>query len=208
MTTYTLVLSGPIGAGKTTILHMLADHLKSNKVCFAIVPEYLEGMKSGRHMLEAWTSGKITASEFNHYVMDSCAILNKQAKDYPIRILERAPFENASIFGKGEPALLLQATNIHYRYNIPLITDETCPISILNANLDADQVFENVLDIVKQDLEQNVPGRIIYLRVSVETSKQRVVERGRKAEKSYTEDYLRSIVQKYEQLFFGNKECQ
>ena len=200
---YILVISGAIGAGKSTMLELLADYLKRNRVCFAVVPEYLEGMTSGRAMLNEWTQGRITLTEFNHYIMDSCDTLNKQAKDYPIRILERAPVENAWVFGNKDPTLLLQAHNIHHKYNIPLVTTPECFVSILNANLEAEKVFEDVLNIVKQDLEHEVPSRVIYLRISAQTSWNRVNVRGRKEEKTYTEEYLRSIVQKYEDLFFG-----
>ena len=203
---YTLVISGAIGAGKSTMLDMLKDYLKQKRLWFAIVPEYLEGMTSGRHMLEAWTQGKITLTEFNHYIMDAVDTLNKQAIGFPIRIMERAPIENAWIFARQDPALLLQAHNIHHKYNIPLVTTKDCPVSVLNANLEAEQVFRDVLNIVEQDIEQGIPGRVIYLRISADTSRKRVIERGRKAEQSYTAEYLASIVKKYEDLFFNRKD--
>lgn len=205
MSKYTLVLSGPIGAGKSTMLGMLRDYLKSRRLWFAIVPEYLEGMTSGRHMLEAWTQGRITLSEFNHYIMDAVDTLNRAANGYPVKIMERAPIENAWIFANKEPGLLLQAHNIHHKYNIPLVTSKDCAVSVVNANLDAEQVFKDILKIIEDDFLRNVPGRVIYLRISAETSKNRVAERGRKAEQSYTEEYLASIVKKYEDLFFNTK---
>ena len=202
---YTLVISGAIGAGKSTMLGLLRDYFKRKRVWFAIVPEYLEGMTSGGHILDAWTQGRITLSEFNHYIMDAVDTLNRAANGYPIRILERAPIENAWIFANKEPGLLLQAHNIHHKYNIPLVTTKDCPVSVLNANLDAEAVFQNLINIVEEDINENVPNRVIYLRISAETSKNGVSERGRKEEQSYTEEYLASIVKKYEDLFFNTK---
>ena len=205
MQRYTLVISGPIGAGKSTMLKMLKYHFRKKRLNFAIVPEYLEGMKTGKAMLNEWTQGKITLSEFNHYVMDSIDILNKRASHSRIRIMERAPIENATIFADKDENLLIQANNIHHKYNIPLVTDQHCPISILNANNEAERVFRDIVDVIDDDFSSDVPERVIYLRISAETSRNRVTDRGRKEEQAYSEDYLRSIVKKYEDLFFHTK---
>ena len=56
-----------------------------------------------------------------------------------------------------------------------------------------------------KDLEQNVNKRVIYLKVTLETSVERIKARGRVTEESYNEGYLQNLIDAYEELFTQNE---
>ena len=75
---YSIVITGAIGAGKTTLVQKLEKHFSKTNYSFGVIPEYLDGMKNGHEMLNKWISGVITRDEFQEYISDSEDILNKR----------------------------------------------------------------------------------------------------------------------------------
>ena len=63
------------------------------------------------------------------------------------------------------------------------------------------EVLREVLDIIKSDLQNEIHDRIVYLRITGETSNVRVNDRGRESEKKYSIDYLNTIIERYDKLF-------
>ena len=199
---YSIVITGAIGAGKTTLVSKLEKHFSQTNVSYGIIPEYLDGMKNGPEMLNKWITGIITRDQFQEYIHESEDILNKKQEDKEIRIFERTPVEGAVIFTceqPGFPKALEKASYLHKKYLIP-DPRFTKPI-IINADLSEEEVLKDVLSIIKNDIENDIKDRIIYLRISGETSNVRVNDRGRESEKKYSVDYLNTIISRYDQLF-------
>ena len=204
---YRLVLSGTIGAGKSALLEKTAQYLrmKGNKV--GCVREYIDAHKNGSKMLADWIQGKISLQEFQDFISICHVIDNEKIEMCPIKIYERSPYEGAVVFTKDTYCyrhVLDQANELHTQYGIPY--PFPCDSVTIDANRPIDEVFEAVKEIVDKDLEQNVNKRVIYLKVTLETSVERIKARGRVTEESYNEGYLMNLIDAYEELFSQGKQ--
>ena len=205
---YNLIITGPIGAGKTTLIKKIANYYKEKKHDFGVVPEYIDGMIDGPNKLHEWINGDISLEEFQQYINNSMDILNQKVNDKPFKIYERTPIECAEIFSKESDIyekVLVQAWGLHMKYSIPHMF-HCAPYSMyINANQNENRVFKRVKKIIEKDLKRNITWRLIYLRVDVDKSIMRVKRRGRKSEKSYHKEYLQFIIDRYEDLFFDSR---
>ena len=202
---YNIIISGPIGAGKSTLITNIAKYYEQKGYDYGIIPEYIDGMEDGPQKLDDWISGKISLQEFQDYITASSDVLNKLVENKPFKIYERVPIEGAEIFSKDSeiyPRILNQANALHEKYSIPNMFHQAPYSMYINANQNEKSVFKRVKKIIEKDLKHNIPWRLIYLRVDPNTSSQRVLKRGRDYEMNYDSEYLQKIINRYEQLFF------
>lgn len=199
---YDLVITGAIGAGKSTLANNIFEYFKNQYQSIAMIPEYIDGMRNGNMMLSKFIEGQLSPKEFQKYISMAIDILNYETRDNTFRIFERTPIENAEIFVPNSDAYedtKADAELLHKKYNIPLVPGPYCVK--VDANLGEEDVFNEVKKIVESDLKQKKRQRVIFLSVDFETALNRINKRNRKAEKSYTHEYLKTIIERYESLF-------
>ena len=199
---YDIVVTGPIGAGKTTLVKKLINYFLNQQADLGVVPEYIDGMKNGPTKLADWLSGKITQEEFQDYLLDAYDYLNHKVYNQKIRLFERTPIEGAIIFSQGTniyEKTLHGSAQLHDKYSIP---DPQIEVPyIIDASQTIEEVFQAATKIIEEDRMTQTRKRIIYLRIDDETVYNRVNKRSRKGEDAYSKDYLSLIINRYETMF-------
>ena len=203
---YRLVLSGTIGAGKSSILEKIAQYIRMKNVKVGCVREFIDGHKNGSKMLCDWIQGKISLKEFQDFISVCQVIDNEKIEMCPVKIYERCPYESAVVFTKDTYCyrhVLDQANELHVQYCIPY--PHLSQTITIDANRSLEEVYEDVRQIVDKDLEEKIDKRVIFLKVNLQTSVDRIKARGRVSEESYNEGYLQNLIDAYEELFTQNE---
>lgn len=202
---YSIIICGAIAAGKSSVVEALCRYFESLGVVFGHVPEYIDGMADGKEMLRKWRDGVIALEDFQKYIIESSVYLNERVFGIPVRIFERSPIEGALVFSRDSEffsRILQDAVIVHRRFSIPIIKEHRPVCATVNADKPFGDVYKQVKQIVEHDRLSGVTRRIIYLRVSdIDLIIKRVEERGRDSEKSYTREYLKTIMERYDKLF-------
>ena len=63
-----IVITGPVGVGKTTIINNLCSHLSSHNVNYKIIPEYIDVLPDASEKLAKYLRNEVTSLEFQTYV--------------------------------------------------------------------------------------------------------------------------------------------
>lgn len=199
---YTLAITGPIGAGKSSLI----KNLKKKLNC-SIIPEYIDGDPIfGLEMLKRFIDGKISSLTFQSYILDYYANIICNENNYEnIVLLEKLPYDSVYCFGyvafkngnltKQEFDVLvekLQKINANfpnYKESLIVIESDT-----------SENVLNKTLKIINEDIKNNIKHRVIYLRCNLETCKERIAIRNRSGEDNYPDNYLQQIIDFYEQF--------
>ena len=199
---YDLVITGPIGAGKTTLVNKLIKYFDEKETNLGLVHEFIDGMDNGPEMLAKWLGGEITHENFQDYLIESYDYLNYKVYDHGIRLFERTPVEGAVIFSQGTSVYqktLNGTAQLHEKYTIPDPRVEDP--AIINATQTVEEIFQNATKIIEEDLINQTRRRILYLRIDSDTGYNRVNKRSREGEEAYSKEYLSLIIHRYEEMF-------
>lgn len=202
---YSIVITGPIGAGKTTIARAV-----SNQYGFQFVPEYIDGHPQGQRALESWRSGEITLDEFQEFIIRAQEMINERVESCQARVFERSPVENALIFSVGSSCYektLHDSERIHEMFGIPDPRD-TESVCVVDASRPIEVVMLDVFSIICGDIygTDRTQSRVIYLRLPPDECERRIRQRGRPSEESYTGSYLKMVCDRYDKLFCVDRE--
>lgn len=210
---YQLVITGCIGSGKTTVLNKLSSLFKEFKPI--IVKEYLEANKKlGPLILSEFINQTITPLTTQNAILD---IYENQLKDIQknknsgITFYERIPDDNLTVFTNlafknkdltnDEFTVLYSRTlEIDNKYNIPSYICKNSKFKkIISTDL-LDRIII-ILNIIKDDVENEIKSRIIGLSTDLESCKIRIERRKRENEDKYSNEYLNSIIKTYNKIY-------
>lgn len=195
---YTCLLAGAVGAGKSTVLKNIDPELN-----FGIIPEFIDAMEDGKKKLQERLSGDLSNKDFQIYILESYEYLCTKFSNFPRRIIERSPVEGAEIFSLTEDfhdLILERAEELHKKHDIPDPRD-LGTLAVVDANFPTENVIADVHKIINDDLRNGVKHRTIYLRISPETSFDRVKSRSQESDEGYYFEYLKRICDKYDNFF-------
>ena len=218
---YSLVITGTIGAGKSTICESLIYILHQLFPNLDIVPfpEFLfigDSELSGK-MLNEKIKGNISSNTFQSYIIDSWKkIMNENGTKEGFRIFERCVDDCVICFCNIENkakklsdsqfmTLYEELRTIDKTYDIPTyfeITDEQNESHFTKIySTDLNYNLANILSIIGCDISNNIKNRIIGLSIKPKTSKERIMKRSREGESGYTDEQLQMYSTHYEKLF-------
>lgn len=200
--TYTVVVTGPIGAGKSTVTEAL-----SKRFGFPRIPEFVETQVDGLRKLEDWASGKLSDADFQRYIVDSYDKSCSITSNCRTRIFERSPWDGYQIFSRmheGLEDLVNRANEVMERWSIPAPRPEV--VKVVNAEESPAEVLGVCERVVEKDLAEGNQSRVIYLRISGRTSRRRTLLRGRSGEDSYGLQYLSEICRRYDRALLNSGE--
>lgn len=63
-----VVITGPVGVGKTTIIRNLCTKLEQNHVKYHLIPEYIDVLPDANEKLGKYLRNEISSLEFQTYV--------------------------------------------------------------------------------------------------------------------------------------------
>lgn len=218
---YSLVITGTIGAGKSTICESLVYILHQLFPNLDIVPfpEFLFTGNSelSEKMLNEKIKGNISSNTFQSYIIDSWKkIMSENETRKGFRIFERCVDDCVICFCNIENkakklsdsqfmALYEELKNIDKSYDIPTYFDiankqnESHFTKMYSTDLNYN--LANILSIIGCDISNNIKNRIIGLSIKPKTSKERIIKRSREGESGYTDEQLQLYSTHYEKLF-------
>lgn len=211
---YNLVITGTVGAGKSTRCEALYHIFKLCNLPTNPFPEYINNTDSSEHsrsMLKKKISGEVSPNTFQSYILDSWEKYLSTNDKPGLNLYERCVDDSfvcfCNIENKGNKlteiqllSLFERLKSINTKYNIPSYFDEDIHFTEILSN-DLNLNLKQIVDIIISDVKSNVKKRIIGLTVSDYVSKERIKQRSRDGEDSYTNEAIRLFNSHYEKLF-------
>ncbi len=170
-----IVLSGTIGAGKTSLTSMIADHL-GTKAFYesvddnAVLPLFYKDPKKYAFLLQIYFLNK----RFNSI---------HDANSNPKNVLDRSIFEDSLLF--------------HLNADLGRATDTEVSVY--------DDLLQNMMEEMPHAQYQKNPDLLVHIRVSFDTMLERIQHRGRPYEQIGNDpslyDYYKQLNQRYENWY-------
>ena len=198
MSSYKLVITGPIASGKSSLIKYIISKFPQFKPQYEFLdndPEY------GALLLNRFINHQISPFNMQSSILDITA---RHTKNHPFMIFERSPDDNLQIFTipmnlkEYELEYLVTKTNeINTTFDIPSFLNGDS-ITIFNSD---ESTFNKVEQLINDDLKNGVKHRIIGLCIDIDTCIKRIKNRGRADEDKYDVEYLQSIINEYNNVY-------
>lgn len=170
-----IVLSGTIGAGKTSLTNFLIDHLSSNG--------FYESVDDNEILPLFYKDPQKYAFLLQIYFLNKRLDAIKEANGNRLNVMDRSIYEDSLLFHSN--ADLGRATEVEV---------ETY-----------DSLLENMMEQLENSNYQKHPDLLIYIDISFETMLSRIKKRGRSFEQidndSSLYDYYKTLNSRYSQWF-------
>lgn len=212
---YKIVVTGPISAGKSTVLEILYQLLTEHQVPRIPILEYINyDTEIGNIMLKKFISGETSNSTFQNYVLDNYTaqlsavktsphvyLFERTIDDAPMCFANIAHYEGRNLSDFDLLALMEKSKRIDAEYDVPsCLIDNGTAFSRVNGN-SLDDILITIIDQIRDDLEAGINKRIIGLNASLNVSKLRIKKRNRDGENDYDDKYLLRIIKYYEKIY-------
>ncbi|USS93029.1 deoxynucleoside kinase [Fructilactobacillus ixorae] len=170
-----IVLSGPIGAGKTSLTTLLAEHLNA--------PAFYESVDDNEILPLFYKDPQKYAFLLQIYFLNKRLAAIKAANADRYSVMDRSLFEDSLLFHLNADLGRSTATEV----------------------ATYDSLLHNMLEPVGPADYQKLPDLLIYLHVSFDTMLQRIKKRGRSYEQldhdASLYDYYRELNERYDTWF-------
>ena len=211
---YQLVITGPIGVGKSTVINNLYDILLNQHVKFNIIKEYIDGdLQLGPKMLFDYINGKITNITFQNYILDYYYSEFNKLENKNIVIYERIPDDALLIFANltnyNNPndfnitdlsKLFDRCVNCNSKFDIPSFMSSDSKFTEIT-NINTLNTLSQIVNIINEDFKNHISKRIIGLTTDTKELQNRVNKRERDGESKYSFKYLDKINNSYKKLY-------
>ena len=219
---YNLVITGSIGAGKSTIsqimTYILKNYCKNTNIYPEYISTYFNNRPIGQDIFDMYMNHEITSSTFQNFILDIWRTLFEKnnysfmTKEFTINIFERLPHDAVFCFSREQVGktmtdeeydIILQKYNqMKQDMNIP--TYNTCKFKKICNDSNIIDVVVEILNIISGDLISDFDydlTRVIGLQISNEKYKQRIQQRGRESEEKYCDYILEHYNEYYNELY-------
>ncbi|WP_413626961.1 deoxynucleoside kinase [Fructilactobacillus vespulae] len=166
-----IVLSGTIGAGKTSLTTLLAEHLDA--------PAFYESVDDNKILPLFYQDPKKYAFLLQIYFLNKRLDSIKEANQNKLSVMDRSIFEDSLLF--------------HLNADLGRSTDTEVEIY--------DSLLQNMLEPLPETDFQKTPDLLIYIKVSFETMLKRIQKRGRSYEQIENDQGLYQYYQELNQRY-------
>ncbi|WP_395319303.1 deoxynucleoside kinase [Fructilactobacillus frigidiflavus] len=166
-----IVLSGTIGAGKTSLTTLLAEHLNA--------PAFYESVDDNEILPLFYKDPKKYAFLLQIYFLNKRLDSIKEANANQFSVMDRSIFEDSLLF--------------HLNADLGRSTETEVEIY--------DSLLHNMMEPISGSDFQKNPDLLIYIKVSFETMLQRIKKRGRSFEQIETDESLYAYYQELNQRY-------
>lgn len=224
---YKIVITGPIGVGKTTLSRRISRYLQNrfgNK--FIFIPEYIDDPKTtllSHEMLRMYLSKdpEEHLSDLGFQSWIQCYYIRQATRldidDTKILLFERSMSDSIAIFCNLANArgniddqnflmMFMNCINIDRKNNIPNYFIKNFEFTVID-NGPGQDAYGEIIKIIEDDVARGVTNRVIGLQASYETCYDRIVERSRvsevdaNGEAAYTMEYMKHHCEMYTKLY-------
>lgn len=209
-----IVVTGPVGVGKSTFIANLELIFRIYGVKYTLVPEYIEGDVEGPAMLSKYFNKEITPYEFQSYVLNYynsyLTWLSEEIESDTILIFERSVDDSVLCFGnllynKGEINLLeyyylyRDAVAIDKKFNVPSLFDrQPNDYSFIMLKTFLDMDYGPLVHHMIQASQENF---LFGLYNDDDVCYHRVRERNRDGEEAYSYQSIKEFDQRYIDIY-------
>ena len=220
---YNLVITGTVGAGKSTMCESIAYILRCIHPSLPIItyPEflYINDSELSSNLLCKKFVGGVSATTFQSYVLDNWRFVLKQNEPWKhsgFKLFERCIDDTVICFcnfeNKEKRMSDLQLVSLYEdlkqlvnEFDIPtyfeLQPHEKNSHFTKIYSTDLNYNLQRVLSIISADIANGITNRIIGLSVESKTSKNRIILRNRDGESGFTDEQIIDYNDHYERLF-------
>ena len=220
---YFICITGAIGVGKTTTYKFVVQKLKTLYPNYNIItiPEYIDGIysRTAGELLRLYLAGTLSDACFQNYIQsyyintltDVAKISSTSPSTPTIVLLERCMSDSVAIFcNKANLRGKLTDLDFTIMYNNCCKVDESAGApnyfnkkSVFSKIVTKTilETVDSVLEIIKSDLADKVGSRVIGLTNNYKVCYDRILERARDGESSYTLDDIKENCTAYDRLY-------
>lgn len=215
-----IVITGGVGVGKTTTINHLKNILTENKIKFVSIPEYLDASPIGADMLNNYLQGKISAFEFQEYIINyfDKYLSSIELTGDEIILFERVPDDTVTCFAniwnkQGKLSdlelftLYQQTKALNEKYNLPSYFKESNNNDLIHMLMNTADTKKTALRIFEEIKNENYSTKqnktiIIGLYNTPTECLERVKNRGRDEEtKNYTIETIKEFNKHYTNIY-------
>lgn len=207
---YKLVITGTVGSGKSTLCESIAAIFRKVGKTLDAYPEYIARDPAANMLLEQKLTGVVSPLTFQSFVLDIWEHTLRQPRVGNFALYERCVDDSVLCFANNDNrnntmtdgellTLFDRLKRIDNKYDIPSYFSDNPFTCIVSDTIDSN--LQTIVGLIENDITNNVHHRIIGLSVSGETSYQRILKRGRKAESNYTTKDAQDYADRYERLY-------
>ena len=209
-----VVITGPVGVGKTTILSEICKHLDGN-VKYMLVPEYIDVLPDATEKLAKYLKGELSSYNFQRYVsvyyIQYLERIAKDVTDDTILIFERVPDDALWCFIKMDQMKGLISPKEHQHlsqliakmndyFNLPCYTKTPNQSVVIYKSDELTLNAESAAKYIKDSTHSKI---VIGLFNDVKICYERVLKRARPGEDSYNFNGIFMFNQCYANMY-GN----
>jgi deoxyadenosine/deoxycytidine kinase len=191
-----VVITGPVGVGKTTILTEICRHL-DGKVSYSVIPEYIDILPDATERLAEYLRGDLSSYDFQRYVSTYYIRYLKQIADHitkdTVLIFERVPDDALWCFIRMDQMKGLLTSHEHQRlsafitainesFNLPRYTKTPNQSALI---IKSDELSINAKVASDFIIDSSYTKIVIGLFNDVKVCYDRVLKRARPGEDSY-----------------------
>lgn len=211
---YSLVITGTVGAGKSTRCEALNHVFTSAGIPTTIYPEYITVDNAiSQRMLEKKMNKEISSNTLQSFILDNWEkLLINSSEKRGLSIYERCVDDSFVCFCNIENknnaitenellSLFERLKKMDKKYNVPSYFDENIHFTRIDSN-DINFNIKQIVEIVISDVNAGVKSRIIGLEISDFNSAERIKKRSRGGETGgYSKKAISVLTSHYEKLY-------
>lgn len=209
---YNLIITGSVGAGKSTISEILSNILELKcGINVKKYTEYLNSEKISKKLFELRMNNVISALTFQNFILDIWEknLIKNEFGNTNINIFERLPYDSVKCFAlenlnngllTDDEYKILEKHYQHIieKYNVPEYKNCECCV-VYNDILS--KTINDIIKIIISDLKNGIKNRSICLKINNDEYIKRIGIRNRKGEDKFELKTLNNFNNFYNELF-------
>lgn len=212
---YIIVITGPIGVGKTTTYNKVCQELSQTHANVKQVREYIDGKDQlvSQFLLGKYLQKELSDACFQNYIQSYYVNeLTPEKLSGKIVLMERCMSDSVGIFcnianKKGNLSnldftiMFDNCISEDVKVQAPNYFKKNFELSVIRTDESADKACKQIINIIEDDLANGIKRRVIGLTNTVDVCYDRMYNRARTAEDAYRREDIENNCRAYDRLY-------